>query len=163
VTKHPRTKKHQLALERYQHKLNEEQAARTDPQPAVRVTYLANPDLDPPLVELPNLFHGLRRLDDMWIDDDGNEVALPKTVTQDETWRSQRAQDFWREVEDTRSSEDFVDPEMMALLGDTAAHVRKPEASMPGGFLASEVAEYFPYPSKAVSWLWLCMIVLFDQ
>ena len=161
--KHPQTKKHQLALERYQCKPDEEQVARTDPQPAAHVTYLASPNLDPPPAEFSSPFHGLRRLDDMWIDDDGNELTLPKTITEDETWTSQRARDFWREVEGTRASEDFVDPEMMALLEDTAAHVCNPEASMPGGFLASEVTEYFPYSSKTVRSTQLRMIMLFDQ
>jgi len=149
VTKHPQTKKHQYALGRYQRKLDEEQAAKKDSQPA-HTMHFFSPNLNPPLVKHPhNLFHGLRRLGDVWIDDAGNELALPKTVTQDETWTSQRAQDFWHEVEDARTGEHFVNPDIVTLFGDTDIHAHEPE--MPGIFSVSEAREYSPYPSKTVS------------
>lgn len=85
----PQTKKYLIALERYQRRLGKDQAAKYDPQLA-HTSHFLSPGLDPPLVHRPsNLFHGLWRLDDMWINDAGNELTLPKTITQDETRGSQ--------------------------------------------------------------------------
>ena len=155
--KHQQTKKHQYALERYQQKLYEEQAAKGNPQPAC-TTNFSSPNFDPSLVhrDPPNLLHGLWRLDGMWIDNAGNELALPQTITQDATWTSQRAQDFWREVEDARASEHFIDPKTMAPFEDTDVHAHEPE--MPGGFSTLEAREYSPYPSKTVSRKCNCVI-----
>lgn len=148
MTKHPQTKKHLIALERYQRKLDEEKAAKGDPQ-LTYTTHFSSPGLDPsPAQHLPNLFHGLRRLDNTWIGDAGNELTLPKTITQDETWKSQRAQDFWHDLEDSRASEHFADPE--SLFEDTDMHGGEPKAPMPGDSSASEAMEYSPYPSKTV-------------
>jgi hypothetical protein len=149
VTKHLQTRKHQYALEQYQRKQDEEQAAKSDPQP-VFATHFSSPNLDPsPVPHPPNPFHGLRRLDDMWIDDAGNELTFPHTLTQDETWTSQRAQDFWREVEDAMAGECSVDPEIATMFDGTDIHDHEPE--IPSSFSASEAREYSPYPSKTVS------------
>jgi hypothetical protein len=154
LTKHAKTKKHLSSLERYRHKLDEEQAAKCDSQLA-HTTRFSSPGLGPLSVQHPpDLFHGLRRLNNTWLDEAGNELTLPKTITQDETWRSQRAQEFWHDLDDAMSGEDFVDPESLFACTDMSDD--EPEALMPGGYSASEAMEYSPYPSKTVRQKHLC-------
>lgn len=90
----------------------------------------------------------------MWLDEEGNEFGLPPTLAEDQSWVSQCAQGFWRDVGTGRSHQpdglwgfppDDEDSESESDETDGAG------GEMPGlPTSGPELNEFAPYPSKTV-------------
>lgn len=103
VKSHLNTKKHKLALLRQNRSLGKHREA-TASGLAEDVSRFSSPFLDLAATQPPhNLFHDARLIDNTWIDEQGNESRLPATVREDQSWTSQRALDFWRDIDAGRS------------------------------------------------------------
>lgn len=104
------------------------------------------------------LFHNARPIDDIWLDERGEEYRLPTTVIEDQNWASQRARDFWRNADAGRSSGASSDNFWSSLLDDndeenslSGPDECDEECEMPGlSVSGSQADEYSPYPSKTV-------------
>jgi len=113
------------------------------------------PDSQPMRPPLHNLFHGARPINNNWLDKEGNEFTLPRTMIDDQNWSSGRAQDLWRDVEAARSHKTPADELWGFSLDDDEddeSNADMTECDMPGlTALGFESDEFAPYASKTVS------------
>ena len=157
VKGHLDTNKHKQALVRQAHSLRWQRAAATA-DPEAGAARLSSPYPDPPPRERPqhDLFCDARSIDDIWLDEQGNELQLPFSMADDQNWSSQRAQDFWHDIDAARTHGEPLEHRWGSLSDDdsssTASRSEDGERGMPGDFVpGSELTEFMPYPSKTVS------------
>jgi hypothetical protein len=110
--------------------------------------------MQPPL---HNLFRNAWLINNTWLDEQGNELGLPPTMMGDQNWTSQRAQDFWHDINAARSHQVPMDD----LWGyssdddDSSSESDEPDimgCEMPGLVSSeSESNDFAPYASKTVS------------
>jgi len=158
VKAHPGTKKHKEALIRKNHSLRQQQREAIVVGPTPGVVRFSSPYPDSPPREQPqhNLFRGARYIDNTWLDEQGNELRAPLTVTDDQNWTSQRAQDFWHDVDSARSHGELPENRWHFLSDDdsssTSSESDDTEREMPGAVISeTESTGFAPYPSKTVS------------
>ena len=77
-------------------------------------------------------------------------------MADDQNWSSQRAQDFWHNINAARTHGEPLKHRWGSLSDDnsssTASRSEDGECGMPGDFVpGSELKEFVPYPSKTVS------------
>lgn len=156
VKAHPNTKKHREALIRRNQSLRQQREA-TVVGPTPGVVRFSSPYLNsPPREQLQhNLFRDARYIDNTWLDEQGNELCAPLMVTDDQNWASQRAQDFWHDVDTARSHGEPPENRWHFLSDDnsssTSSESDDTEHEMPGAVSEAESTGFAPYPSKTVS------------
>ena len=127
----------------------------TAASPAHHLDWFSSPYPDPPPVQQPqhNLFHGVRLIDNTWLDEEGDEVTLPLTMADDRNCSSQHAQAFFHDANNARSQvpENIWgddDDDKSSGSNDSGAL----GCEMPGAtFRGFESNKFAPYVSKTVS------------
>ena len=139
-----------------------QEAAATGP--AGDVGRFSSPYPDTPPMQPPphNLFRDARPTNDTWLDEQGNEFILPQMMMEDQNWTSQRAQDFWRDIDASRTHRVPVDDLWGPLPdGDDSSSSESDEddaggCEMPRPSISKSGSDDFaPYPSKTISILLL--------
>lgn len=149
---HLNTKKHKHALIRQANSLKQQQELAVAGTIG-DVERFSSPHPDPLVQCSPqNVFHNARLVDNTRLDEHGNEIQLPMTVMEDESWMSQRAQDFRRDIEAGRSHKAPPD-DLWGFASDDEDPSSDDEATgceMPT-LTTSNSGDFAPYSSKTVS------------
>jgi len=152
------TKKHKQALVQQKNSLKRQQAVvAAGPGQDVDQFSSPYPDFLPTQPPSHGLFHDARQICDAWLDEQGNEFRLPPMMTDDQNWSSQRAQDFWHDVDAGRSYEAPVDDLWGFSSDDNDSSSESEDRDAVGcempGFTTSKPKsnDFAPYVSKTVS------------
>ena len=126
--------------------------------PAQNVGQFSSPYPDlPPTQALHNLFHDAQLVHNTWLNEEGSEFRLPPKMVDDQNWSSKCTQDFWCDIDATRSNKAPVDNFWGISLDDniTSSKSGEPDAAeceMPGVTISESGSNKFaPYTSKTVS------------